>query len=65
MSYEEDGTFRNEPVGTGATLEWAPSDTISFASCGVDREVRLILAVSDPEGASGSDAIVLRVQRIC
>jgi hypothetical protein len=52
-------------IGSGATLSWAPSNTITFNGCEVSTYARLILQVEDANGFTGERTIVIAIQRIC
>jgi hypothetical protein len=52
-------------IGSGASLAWAPSNSISFAGCEVNAYGRLIVEVEDANDFSGSRSIVIAIMRIC
>lgn len=52
-------------IGSGETLTWAPSNTLSFPGCEVNAYARLILNVKDANGFSGQRTIVILITRIC
>lgn len=52
-------------LGTGNSLSWAPSNSITFNGCEVNGMGRLTVNVQDANGFSGSRSIVILISRIC
>ncbi len=52
-------------IGSGESLTWAPSNSVSFAGCEVSQYGKLILNVKDKNGFTGTRSIVVLVIRIC
>lgn len=52
-------------IGSGATLDWTPSDTLTFASCEVDAFARLQLEATDATDFTGARSIVIRISQLC
>ncbi|MCE9646007.1 MAG: hypothetical protein K8S20_08410 [Chloroflexi bacterium] len=52
-------------IGSGSSLAWAPSNTVSFGGCEVNGFGRLILDVQDANGFTGRRTILIAITRIC
>lgn len=53
------------PVGSDASLSWAPSNSVSFPGCEVYGFGRLVLKATDANGFEGIRSIIVLVTRIC
>ncbi len=52
-------------IGSGSSLTWKPSDSITFGGCEVSDYGRLVLEVTDSVGTASSTVILIRIERIC
>lgn len=52
-------------IGSGSSLAWAPSNSITFGGCEVNGYGRLILDAQDSNDYSGQRTIVIAIMRIC